>query len=89
MSDALVTFSPAQLALAIVILAAALMWSVRFGFTRMIASIDEQFDSLRNDIKDIRSNHPTRPEVTAQIDGVHRRISDLRARHREESGSVS
>lgn len=93
MSDSLIAFSPAQLAIIVVVLAAALVWAVKFGFTRLIASmdekfqkIDERFDKLDDTIDGIREGHPTRPEVHAALEGVHRRIDDFHKR-RQSSGN--
>ena len=72
------TFNAAQLALVVLVLAFALAATLRFGFTRLIKSMDEQFEALRSDIDSIRQFHPTREEVDGKFSGVNRRIDDLR-----------
>ncbi len=88
MTDALVTFTPGQLVLIVTILAGALIWSVRSGGARLLASIDKRFDLMEDSIKDIRSNHPTRYEVNNQIEGVHRRISDFYSTRKSDSTDI-
>ena len=88
MTDALVTFTPGQLVLIVTILAGALIWSVRSGGARLLASIDKRFDLMEDSIKDIRSNHPTSYEVNNQIEGVHRRISDFYSTRKSDSTDI-
>lgn len=87
MSDSLIAFSPGQLAVIVVVLACALVWAVKFGFSRMILNMDEKFDkidkrfdSLDETIEGIRNNHPTRVEMHTAVEGVHRRIDDIHRR---------
>jgi hypothetical protein len=68
-----VTFSAPQLAVIVLVLAAILWW----GFQRLVGGIDKQFDKLNGRLDDIPKVHPTRPEMNAAVDGVHRRLDDL------------
>lgn len=96
MPDSLIAFTPAQLAVIVVVLACALVWAVKFGFMRLISSMDEKFDkidarfdSLDDTIEKIRSDHPTRPEMDKAVEGVHRRIDDIHRRRASEHPAVA
>ncbi|MBS1765991.1 MAG: hypothetical protein JST05_01115 [Acidobacteria bacterium] len=73
-----VTFSNGQLAIIVLVLAGVLAWALRFGFSRLIHSIDDRFDKLEASIKTVREEYAPRAVVDAQFSGVHRRVDDLR-----------
>lgn len=70
-----VTFSPGQLAVLVVIFGLLLWW----GFARLIGSIDNQFNALREEMREMRKEHPNRTELNLGLEGAHRRIDDLHA----------
>lgn len=70
-----VTFSAGQLAVMVLVLGALVWW----GFTRLVGSIDKQFEKLATRLDDIPKVHPTRHEMNIAVDGAHKRIDDLHA----------
>lgn len=70
-----VTFSAGQLAVLVVIFGVLLWW----GFARLIGGIDSQFRVLREEMREMRKEHPSRTELNLGLDGAHRRIDDLHA----------
>lgn len=70
-----VTFSAGQLAVLVVIFGVLLWW----GFARLIGGIDNQFKALRDEMREMRKEHPSRTELNLGLDGAHRRIDDLHA----------
>ena len=70
-----VTFSPGQLAILVVVLAALVWW----GVMRLVNGIDKRFDAFGVQLNDLRKEHPTRHEMELGLDGVHRRVDDLHA----------
>jgi hypothetical protein len=72
-----VTFSNGQLAIIVLVLAGVLAWALRFGFSRLIHSIDDRFDKLEASIKEVRDEYAPRAVVDAKFDGVHGRMDDL------------
>lgn len=76
-----ISFSAGQLAVIVLVLGALVWW----GFTRLVGGMDQRFDKLSSQLGEIPKNHPTRHELNLAIDGVHRRVSDLRADMRREA----
>lgn len=70
-----VTFSPGQLAVMVIVLAALVWW----GVVRLVGSIDKQFEKLAGRLDEIPRVHPTRHEMNIAVDGAHKRIDDLHA----------
>ena len=77
-----VTFSPGQLAILVVVLAALVWWGVMrlvSGIDKRFDGIDKRFDAFGQQLDKVRQEHPTRPEMQIGLDGVHRRVDDLHA----------
>lgn len=77
-----VTFSPGQLAILVVVLAALVWWGVMRlvnGIDKRFDGIDKRFDAFGQQLDKVRQEHPTRPEMQIGLDGVHRRVDDLHA----------